>query len=96
MYIVDVPGAGRIWPAGAARHGAPIWCRLQRVNPNRFNAKVRAAGVSLTVLAAGTISFMIFLASGAPVEVAATTPVLAESLGLFRGAIPIRVGRLPV
>lgn len=96
MYIVDVPGAGRIWPAGAARHRAPSWYQLQRVNPKRFNEKVRTAGVPLTVLVAGMIFFLIFLAFGAPLVVAATTPVLAESFWLFRGAIPVRVGRLPV
>jgi hypothetical protein len=95
MYIVDIPGAGRIWPAGAARHKAPSLYRLQRVNPNRFNKKVRAAGVPLTVLAVGLILSIVFLGGGAPLVVAATVPVGLESFWLFRGAIPIRRGRLP-
>jgi hypothetical protein len=68
---------------------------LQRVNPNRFNEKVRATGVPLTVLALGLILSIVFLGGGAPL-VAATVPMVLESFWLFRGAIPTRVGRLPV
>lgn len=92
MYIVDISDVGRLWPASGARRNHPQTYRFDPLDPRRFQGRFRGVAMPATLLAGGSLVAFVFWWLGAPIEVAATAPVLLVSAWLLLGAVPMRSG----
>jgi hypothetical protein len=89
MYVVDIPGTGRIWPASTARRSMPRNYVLDAFNPARLGEVYRGgASPPAAILVGGFLVAMVWFLAG-PMA-AASVPVLAGSAWLWWGAVPLR------
>jgi hypothetical protein len=90
MCLIDVPGVGRIWPAGVARRREPSSYRLDGVDPARLGEEFRGGAASVVQLVLGAILVGMTWAYSGSIVVAATVPVAIGSAWLLLGATPGR------